>query len=231
VTYVVWGSVVVGGSEQSVDERVGSVGKTRAAVAADEGEPGRGHVDLWSADPLDEAARPVVTLPSDTGRGDRDSSGTGQRLVMVHRHLREELRQIRDAVGQVADGLRDAAFARSLINELTLRQNFWTLGSFCASYCRILTTHHTIEDQYMYPELVGRQSSLAPVVEQLEREHEVIAGVLAGLDAALVALVADDSRIDDVRDHVELLDRVLTSHLDYEEAQLVEPLDRLAIDI
>ncbi|WST73073.1 hemerythrin domain-containing protein [Streptomyces uncialis] len=141
------------------------------------------------------------------------------------------MRQIRDAVAQVAAGRQDAASARSLINSLTLRQNYWTLGSFCTAYSRTLTTHHTIEDQFMFPELREKQDSLGPVVERLEQEHEVIAEALSRLDAALVTLVQDDSRMGEVQDLTQVLDRILTSHLDYEEEELVEPLDRLRINV
>jgi hypothetical protein len=44
----------------------------------------------------------------------------------------------------------DISAARHHINHLTMRQNYWTLGSFCASYCRVVAIHHTIEDQTMF---------------------------------------------------------------------------------
>ncbi|MEU5401419.1 LLM class flavin-dependent oxidoreductase [Streptomyces sp. NPDC005963] len=186
------------------------------------------HIDLWSADPLDEATRPHAPKQQSTGA---HSHSTGTRLVRIHDNLRQEMRQIRDAVAQVAAGQQDAATARSMINSLTLRQNYWTLGSFCTAYSRTLTTHHTIEDQYMFPELREKQPSLGPVVERLEQEHEVIAEALARLDAALVVLVQDDSQLGEVQDLTQVLDRILISHLDYEEAELVEPLDRLRINV
>jgi hemerythrin-like domain-containing protein len=75
---------------------------------------------------------------------------------------------------------------RALINRLTLRQNYWTLGAFCAQYCRILSLHHTIEDQVMFLELRGENGSLSDVLERLSEEHEVIAEVLDRFDRALV---------------------------------------------
>jgi hypothetical protein len=178
-------------------------------------------IDPWSADPLDEAARPKVTA----GRPDRPV-GDGRQLIMVHGHLRDELRRVRDAVEEVSAGRMTAADARELVNQLTMRQNYWTLGSFCAAYCRVVTMHHSIEDRMVFPNLAARDPLLGPVVHKLEQEHEVIADVLTALDASLTALMSDDSRLPDVRKHVHLLDRLLTSHLDYEEEQLVEPLGR-----
>ncbi|MFI7028704.1 LLM class flavin-dependent oxidoreductase [Microbispora rosea] len=179
---------------------------------------------------LDETTRPRLPKRDIAALPPRQQAN-GRRLVLIHDHLRRELTQIRDALEQVAAGRSDAAALRSMINELTMRQNYWTLGTFCASYCRLLTTHHTIEDEHMFPMLAAAQESLAPVVARLEQEHEVIAGVLTQLDAALVAMIDDPDRLDGVRDQVELLSDVLLSHLRYEEEELVEPIARLNLDI
>ncbi|MEV4458139.1 LLM class flavin-dependent oxidoreductase [Microbispora sp. NPDC049633] len=179
---------------------------------------------------LDEATRPRLPKRDITALTPQQQAN-GRRLVLIHDHLRRELTQIRDALEQVAAGRSDAAALRSMINELTMRQNYWTLGTFCASYCRLLTTHHTIEDEHMFPMLASAQESLAPVVARLEQEHEVIAGVLTELDAALIAMIEDPDRLDGVRDQVDLLSDVLLSHLRYEEEELVEPIARLNLDI
>lgn len=183
--------------------------------------------DLWGEDPLGAADRPRLPKPKRAPAG----HGAGSRLVLIHDHLRSDMRRIRTVVAQVVSGYRTAAEARSVINDSVLRANFWTLGSFCTAYCRVLTAHHTIEDQYMFPELKARQDSLTPVVRKLEQEHEVIAEVLTALDAALVALIENGGRLGVVQEHVDLLDQVLDSHLGYEEEELVEPLDRLRINI
>ena len=51
---------------------------------------------------------------------------------------------------------------RSFINRMTIRQNGWTLGAFCESYCRIVAGHHTLEDQSIFPHLRARDAGLAP---------------------------------------------------------------------
>jgi hypothetical protein len=68
---------------------------------------------------------------------------------------------------------------------------------------------------------------LAPVTARLSEEHEVIAGLLSRVDAALVALVTDPVRgMPAVRAAVDLLSDALLSHLSYEERQILEPLAR-----
>jgi hypothetical protein len=152
-------------------------------------------------------------------------------LVQIHDHLRSELEAIRGVVEQVAAGRTDPAAARSLVNRMTMRQNYWSVGAFCAAYCRLLTLHHTIEDQRLFVDLRAADGDLSPVLDRLSEEHEVIARVLTGLDDALVAMVADPGRLGLVQEQVERLTDALLSHLAYEEEQLLGPIARLAIEI
>ncbi|WP_246456313.1 hemerythrin domain-containing protein [Nocardioides mesophilus] len=177
---------------------------------------------LW-----DESARPQVEpLPGTTY--DERGRAEGRHLIDVHDHLRGEIEQLRELVGQVAAGQLGAGAARSAISTMTLRQNSWTLGTYCATYCRVVTTHHTIEDVSMFPHLRRSDARLAPVIDRLEEEHHVIAEVLERVDAALVAMVGHPEQdVAPVRHAVDLLTDVLLSHLAYEEQQLVEPLARL----
>ena len=80
-----------------------------------------------------------------------------------------------------------------------MRQNYWTLGAFCASYCRVVSVHHTIEDERMFVELRGGDADLGPVLDRLSEEHEEIAGVLTRLDRALVAMITDTDQLPAVR--------------------------------
>ena len=148
-------------------------------------------------------------------------------LVAVHDHLRSELGQLRDMIAQVAAGSLDPGAARSGISKLTMRQNQWTVGAYCESYCRLVGLHHTIEDTSLFPGLGRLDSRLSPVTARLHEEHEVIAGLLARVDSALVSLVTDPVRgMPLVRAAVDLLTDALLSHLSYEEHQLLEPLAR-----
>jgi Hemerythrin HHE cation binding domain len=145
----------------------------------------------------------------------------------VHDHLRAELGQLRDMIAQVAAGSLDPSAARSEISKLTMRQNQWTVGAYCESYCRLVGLHHTIEDTSLFPGLRRLDSRLAPVTERLHEEHEVIAGLLSRVDAALVSLVTEPVRgMPAVGAAVDLLTDALLSHLSWEEHQLLEPLAR-----
>jgi hemerythrin-like domain-containing protein len=176
---------------------------------------------LW-----DESTRPVAPAPDPAISYTDEGRANGQHLVDVHNHLREELAQLRDVVEQVAAGALAVGEARSLLNTMAMRQNNWTLGAFCESYCRVLTTHHTLEDEQMFPGLRRADPGLAPVLDRLEQEHHVIAEVLERVDAALVAMLTEPDGLNRVREAVDLLTDTLLSHLSYEEHQLVEPLSR-----
>ena len=176
----------------------------------------------------DESERPSAPAPDPGRRYSAHDLASGQHLVDVHDHLRGELDQVRGLVEQVLNGQTDAAAARSRINEMTMRQNSWTVGAYCAAYCRVVTTHHTLEDQAMFPRLRAADPGLAPVVDRLEHEHGVIHDVLERVDAALVAFVASDDGTGLQRAVDELTDTLL-SHLSYEERELVEPLARYGV--
>jgi hemerythrin-like domain-containing protein len=179
---------------------------------------------------LDEATRPRAPRHEDDD-GTPSGRASAQMLVNVHAHLRSELEQIREVVAEVAAGHSTAALARSLINEMSMRQNYWSLGAFCATYCRVLTIHHAIEDSNLFVDLRSRDESLGPVIERLSEEHEVVAAVITRLDAALVAMVEDPQNLGAVQDELDRLTDVLLSHLDYEEAELLGPIARLGIRI
>ena len=179
----------------------------------------------------DESARPAGPAPEpDAVYTDRGRAG-GRHLIQVHDGLRAELNRVRALVAQVADGTLDVGAARSEINEMTMRQNNWTLGAFCESYCRIVTVHHTLEDQSLFPQLRRADHRLEPVIDRLAEEHRVIHDVLNRVDAALVAMVRNPDGIRELREAVDLLTDSLLSHLSYEERSLVEPMARLPLSI
>jgi alkanesulfonate monooxygenase SsuD/methylene tetrahydromethanopterin reductase-like flavin-dependent oxidoreductase (luciferase family) len=181
---------------------------------------------------LDEASRPsrpeppAGTVYTDQGRA------AGRHLIEVHDMLRAELTQVRDLVEQVSSGALTAADARSTVNAMALRQNDWTMGAYCASYCTVIDHHHRLEDDGIFPHLRAAEPGLDPVILRLTAEHRVIHEVLGAVDRALVDLI----RAGDVpADHAALqvavdgLTDTLNSHFAYEEEQIVEPLARFGL--
>jgi alkanesulfonate monooxygenase SsuD/methylene tetrahydromethanopterin reductase-like flavin-dependent oxidoreductase (luciferase family)/hemerythrin-like domain-containing protein len=175
----------------------------------------------------DETTRPTGSAPDPSRTYSEREQAAGQHLIDVHDALRAELAQLRDLVEQVAAGTANPAAVRSFINRMTIRQNYWTLGTFCETYCRTVTNHHVLEDRSVFPHLRRSDAALAPVIDRLEEEHEQIVDLLERVDQALVALVAaEEDGIDRVGRAMDLLTDALLSHFSYEERELVEPLAR-----
>ena len=222
----------------------GDDGERPAAVqAAAEPEPERLTVTATPDDGTrltgeldwDEPGRPHHDEPADAAYAS-DRQAAAQHLVDIHDGLRAELAQVREVLDQVRRGHVTVGAARSVINTMTMRQNNWTLGAYCESYCRIVTGHHTLEDRSVFPHLRRSEPGLGPVIDRLEHEHEVIAEVLEQFDRALVRLVGEDGSgeagrraLDEVQRAVDLLTDTLLSHLSYEERELVEPIARFGV--
>jgi alkanesulfonate monooxygenase SsuD/methylene tetrahydromethanopterin reductase-like flavin-dependent oxidoreductase (luciferase family) len=186
-------------------------------------------VRLSATPAWDESTRPTGPARDPDRQYTPGEQSRGQHLVDVHDHLRAELAQLRDLMEQVLSGVLDAGRARSHINTMTMRQNNWTLGTYCESYCRLVTTHHTIEDYSMLPGLSRADPRLKPVTDRLAEEHLVIHDVIERMDRALVGFVADPANSAELRDAVDQLTDTLLSHLSYEERELVEPLARIPV--
>ena len=121
---------------------------------------------------------------------------------------------MRDLIRQVAEGALDVGAARSAINQMTMRQNAWSVGAYCESYCRVVTIHHTLEDRRVFPRAAARPTrGSAPVLDRLSAEHEVIHGLLEAVDASLVAMVTDPTAMGELTRAVDLLADRLGSHL------------------
>ncbi len=180
--------------------------------------------------PWDETTRPTLAEAVDTPYPEQ-TGGLGtpaDHLVAIHDHLRRELERLQDLVDDVRRGLLSAGGARAEVHAMSLRQNSWTLGAYCQSYCGFVNGHHSLEDASVFPHLRHREPAVAPVLDRLQDEHVVIHGLLDAVDRALVGLVRehDAAALDEVEQRIDLLGERLRSHLAYEERELRGPLAR-----
>jgi hemerythrin-like domain-containing protein len=182
---------------------------------------------LSDEQPWDEAERPNGPEPDPDRTYTPDQQAAGRHLIDVHDMLRAELTRLRDLIDQVDRGTTDASAVRSFLSRMAIRQNNWTLGTFCETYCGHVARHHTLEDRSVFPHLRASDERLAAVLDRLGFEHEAIAGILDRVDGALTALVASDpDGMAKVRAAVDLLTDAMNSHFSYEERELTEPLAR-----
>jgi hypothetical protein len=187
----------------------------------------------------DDAIRLGDRTPwDDSTRPRRDHSGrevtytdqgrrVAQQLIAVHDMLRAELSDLRDVLLQVRGEEMLAGDARAALNEMTLRQNDWTLGAICARYCGVVAQHYGAEDGSVFPHLARREPQLKPVIDRLTQEHLVIHQAIQEVDRALVQHLTRPENHDAIQGAIDYLTDALLSHLAYEEQELVEPLARL----
>ncbi|MCO6004087.1 hemerythrin domain-containing protein [Actinoallomurus purpureus] len=92
-----------------------------------------------------------------------------------------------------------------------------------------MTRHHTGEDDLAFPYLAGRFPELRPVLTELRRDHDIVAGIMRALQDLLVGLTVDPDPAGRRRVRAELdgLAALLESHFGYEEKRLVSALNAL----
>ncbi len=114
-------------------------------------------------------------------------AGARAQLVEIHDALREELAELR--AGRLADP-----------------------RAHCVAFCAAVTRHHTAEDGGAFVQLRAQFPELAPVIDKLIEDHELIAGLLRDLATS--------------RDF-DGIGAILESHFGFEERRLGEALGRL----
>ncbi|MCW1096981.1 hemerythrin domain-containing protein [Streptomyces sp. RS2] len=177
----------------------------------------------------DESTRPAGPPADPERRYPRHEQEPARNLVAAHDQLRADLDRLREVVREVLADVLAPGDARAEIQRLSLRQNSWTLGAYCASYCRITTLHHTREDEDLFPYLRRSDPRLGEVLDRLTEEHHVIQVLIERVDRELVAFVREEGGEQErqaLRAAMDLLTDALLSHLAYEERELIEPMAR-----
>jgi hemerythrin-like domain-containing protein len=126
-------------------------------------------------------------------------------FMMAHHGFRRELARFRTALPRLggAEESRASAIAQE-----------WTF------FHGALHGHHTMEDTGLFPQLAGRDASLAPVIAELGAQHRRIDPMLERGDA-LFARLADAGAREEARALVTELSALLDEHLALEEERLV----------
>lgn len=172
---------------------------------------------------LDDATRP--TVPPLTGVTPAQKA-SGEHLKEVHDHLRHDLKSIKVMIERAAQGTASAADIADETRQLTLVANFRRFGNLCGQYCALVNTHHSLEDYHMLPAVARISDGYRQVADRLRAEHVVVHELLERQIDALNALASEPTatRFDDARTVFEALERVLLSHLGYEEEQIGDAL-------
>lgn len=124
----------------------------------------------------------------------------GNQLIESHIRLRELLSRLRDGTYTGID-----------------------LRTHCLTFCSVLAKHHEAEDDGGFPVLGKHYPELRPVLDELRRDHELIAEGLDRLKVLSTMDVAAERELDTVA-------ALLETHLVYEEKKIVAALNGLRVD-
>jgi hypothetical protein len=172
---------------------------------------------------LDDATRP--TVPRLEGLTAQQRSA-GEHLKEVHDHLRDNMRAIRELIDRARAGLVDKDEVARQTGDLTMVSNFRRFGNLCGQHCQIVNTHHSLEDAYVFPSIAAISDGYRRVAERLQAEHVVVHELLERQIETLNLLVTEPSaeHFAEAVEVYEALERVLASHLGYEEEQIGDAL-------
>lgn len=150
----------------------------------------------------------------------------GRHLRMIHNHLRDNMAALRQLIDEVAKGEMSAEDVKEETDSLLMLQNYRRFGNLCGQHCNIVHTHHSIEDAHLFPALSEKGEAWKRVTDRLIAEHEVVHALLVRLVDALNALARETTpeNFKAAREINDTLERVLLSHLGYEEEEIGDAL-------
>lgn len=129
---------------------------------------------------LDESTRPKAPTIEGVTPAQRQQ---GRRLAMIHAMHLQQMAEVRRVLDEVSDGLRQPSDASEAVSNLDMIRNIRFSGNICGRECQMLTFHHTAEDQWVFPALIGHEEGLTRVIERLAEEHLIIHALIEKLEA------------------------------------------------
>jgi Hemerythrin HHE cation binding domain len=150
-----------------------------------------------------------------------------QDLLWVHGLLRQDLATVERLAVEAVEGAA-AEDVVAGVRALETTGPLWRLRASCLHYCRFVHHHHRLEDMALFPELRRVNPALGPVVERLQDDHRMVAGLLEAVESAASVLERDDGSEARaaVAGALDALAAHLLSHLELEEASVAETLRR-----
>jgi hypothetical protein len=179
---------------------------------------------------LDDATRPAIPdLPGLT----EAQRGPGEHLRMIHDHLRENMVVLGRLIERAAAGTASAEEVKAETADLVMVSNYRRFGTLCGQYCQFVHGHHSIEDYAIFPGIAAQGPAFKAIADRLQAEHVVVHQLLEKLIDALIALAdaPDRQKFDDAVEVFRALERVLLSHLGYEEDAIGDALGYFEIGV
>ncbi|MDP3494944.1 MAG: hemerythrin domain-containing protein [Hyphomonadaceae bacterium] len=177
---------------------------------------------------LDDATRPPAQKLEGLTEAQR---APGLHLRMVHDHLRDNMKTLGKLIERASSGGVTRAEIAAETDNLAMVSNYRRFGNLCGQHCQIVHTHHSIEDYAIFPALAQQGAAFKAIADRLRAEHVVVHELLERLVDALNALAAEptEARFEDAKTVYHALERVLLSHLGYEEEAMGDALGYFGI--
>lgn len=177
---------------------------------------------------LDDATRPPLQKLEGLTHSQR---AAGEHLRMIHDHLRDNMTTLGKLIERANAGMVTSAEIAADTDGLAMVANYRRFGNLCGQHCQIVNTHHSIEDAHLFPVLAMQSPGFKAIADRLGAEHVVVHELLERLVDALNALAAEpsQSRFEDTREVYHALERVLLSHLGWEEDAMGDALGYFGI--
>lgn len=183
---------------------------------------------ILDIDFLDDATRPRAPKLEGLTLAQREP---GRHLKEIHDHLRGNMKTLRVLIERASGGGVTPAEVEETAGALDMLANYRRFGNLCGQHCAIVEQHHSIEDYALFPPLSAKSEAFRQVTQRLAAEHVVVHQLLERLMAAIGALAATpcQAAFDDARELYDALERVLLSHLGYEEEEIGDAIGYFGI--
>lgn len=170
----------------------------------------------------DETRPPVIKLEGLT----EAQRAPGQHLRDIHDNLRRNMKTLAALIERANAGTMTPEQVAAETGDLAMIANYRRFGNLCGQYCQVVNTHHSIEDYHLFPALAQQGEGFRKIAERLQAEHVVVHELLVRLVDALNVLARDPGpdNFTTARTIYEALERVLLSHLGYEEDAIGDAL-------
>ena len=177
---------------------------------------------------LDDATRPAPIRLEGLTPAQR---APGEHLRAVHDHLRDNMVTLGRLIERAAAGNADASEVTAEAASLAMVSNYRRFGNLCGQHCHIVDMHHSIEDAAVFPAIAAQGAGFAAIADRLRAEHVVVHELLVRLVGALGELATEpgQDRFDETVEVYRALERVLLSHLGYEEEAIGDALGYFGI--
>ncbi|MFC3705354.1 hemerythrin domain-containing protein [Devosia honganensis] len=177
---------------------------------------------------LDDATRPPAPRLEGLTPAQR---AAGEHLKQIHDHLRANMVTLGKLIERANAGTVSPAEVAAQTGNLEMVSNFRRFGNLCGQYCQFVHTHHSIEDAHLFPALAQQGPVFKAIADRLRAEHVVVHELLLRLIDALNALAGEPTpeRFEDTKLVYHALEKVLLSHLGYEEDAMGDALGYFGI--